>query len=304
MRCSGVRARPPGGFRVARARGRLAAGAAGTGVARATGYAPPLMTESAPLAAHALHAAWQTGRPLDGLPDSLRPLDVAAGYRVQRALDELLGTPVGWKIGATGEAAQQLLGVPGPFYGRLFETFVVDDGGTLPALPATMLIAEAEFAFRLGGDLPAGRAPFSRDDVLAAVAAVVPALEIPASRFVDFRALGAPLLIADAACARFVVPGPACTDWDPDALADHAVTILVNGLEAARGNGGNVLGNPCTALVWLANELAATGLSLRAGDIVMSGSCAVPNAICAGDHLEADFGTLGRVTVTLPRPPA
>lgn len=260
--------------------------------------------DSARLAARALYTAWQTGCPLDGLPDSLRPADVAAGYRVQRALDELLGTPVGWKIGATGEGAQQLLGVAGPFYGRLFESFVVADGGTLPALPATMFIAEAEFAFRLGSDLPAEQAPFSRSDVLAAVAAVVPALELPDSRFGDFRALGAPQLVADDACARFIVLGPACTDWDPDALANHAVTILVNGLEAARGNGGTVLGNPCTALVWLANELAATGLSLRAGDIVMSGSCAVPNTIRAGDYLEADFGTLGRVSVTLPDPSA
>ena len=261
----------------------------------------PVMTDVARRAALALYDAWQTAGRLDGLPEALRPHDEAAGYRVQRALDELLGTPVGWKIGATGEAAQRLLGVPGPFYGRLFERFLVADGGTLPALPATMLIGEAEFAFRLGRDLPTEGAPFSRDDVVAAVAALVPAIEIPESRFIDFRTVGPHQLIADAACARFIILGAPCTDWDPDALATHAVTISVNGLEAARGSGGGVLGNPCTALVWLANALAQAGQGLRAGDIVMSGSCAVPNSICAGDRMEADFGVLGRVSVTVPR---
>ena len=258
------------------------------------------MTDIARRAALALYDAWQTAGQLDGLPEAIRPQDEAAGYRVQRALDELLGTPVGWKIGATGEAAQRLLGVPGPFYGRLFERFLVAAGETLPALPATMLVGEAEFAFRLGRDLPAERAPFSRDDVVAAVAALVPAIEIPESRFIDFRTVGPAELVADAACARFVILGAPCTDWDPDALASHAVTISVNGLEAARGSGGAVLGNPCAALVWLANALARAGQGLGAGDIVMSGSCAAPNPITGGDRMEADFGVLGRVAVTMP----
>ena len=267
----------------------------------AAGYAAPMTTATSSRAARALYDAWQTARPLAGLPEAIRPRDEAAGYRVQRAFDELLGTPVGWKIGATSEAAQRALGVPGPFYGRLFDRFLVADGVTLPALPATMLLAEAEFAFRLGRDLPSERAPFARDDVLAAVAALVPAIEIPESRFSDFAAAGAAQLIADAACARYIVLGAPCTDWDPEALASHSVTISVNGLEAARGSGGNVLGNPCTALVWLANELARAGQVLRAGDIVMSGACAAPNPIRGGDHVEADFGALGRVAVTMPR---
>lgn len=251
--------------------------------------------------AGAIHAAWNGSGLLDGLPQELRPRDEAEGYRVQRALDGLLGTPVGWKIGATNKAAQQLLGVGGPFYGRLFEGFLVTAGGAAPALSASMRIAEAEFAFRLGRDLPAGQAPFSRDDVLAVVSELIPAIELPDSRFADFRAGGAPQLIADDACARYVVLGAPCTSWDPDALADHPVTVLVNGAEAARGNGGNVLGNPCNALVWLANALAPAGFGLRAGDVVMSGSTALPNPIGAGDVVDADFGALGRVRVMLPR---
>lgn len=251
--------------------------------------------------ARAIHAAWQESRLLDGLPEELRPRDEAEGYRAQRALDELRGRPVGWKIGATNEAAQRSVGVAGPFYGRLFADCLVAAGGSAPALASSMRIAEAEFAFRLARDLPADQAPFSRAGVVAAVAELIPAIELPDSRFVDPRAGGAPQLIADGACARFVVLGAPCTDWAPDALADHAVTVLVNGAAAARGSGGNVLGNPCNALVWLANALAQAGLCLRAGDIVITGSAALPNPIGAGDVVDADFGTLGRVRVALPR---
>ena len=47
--------------------------------------------------------------------------------------------------------------------------------------------------------------------------------------------------------------------------------------------------------------LAPAGFGLRAGDVVMSGSTALPNPIGAGDVIDADFGALGRVRVTLPR---
>lgn len=253
--------------------------------------------------ARTIHAAWQESRLLDGLPEELRPRDEAEAYRAQRALDELHGSPVGWKIGATNESAQRSLGVGGPFYGRLFEDCLVTAGESAPALASSMRIAEAEFAFRLARDLPSDQAPFSRADIVAAVSELIPAIELPDSRFVDPLAGGVPQLIADRACARFVVLGAPCTDWDPDALADHGVTMLVNGAEAARGSGGNVLGNPCNALVWLANALAqiGAGLCLRAGDIVITGSAALPNPIAAGDVVDADFGTLGRVRVTLPR---
>ncbi len=255
-------------------------------------------------AAALLHDAWVLGQQLDGLPADVRPQDEAAAYRVQRALDAHLGTPVGWKLGATSAAAQQSLGVPGPFYARLFAGHVMPNGGTLPGVPATMGIAEAEFAFVVGRDLPPAGAPYGRADVLAAIAELRPAIEIPESRYADFKAAGGAQLVADAGCGRWIVLGPPCPAFDADSLAAATVAVSVNGEEVAQGSGAAVLGSPVAALEWLANALAAAGLGLAAGDIVMTGASAPPNPVRAGDRVEASFAGIGRVSVTLPAAPA
>jgi 2-keto-4-pentenoate hydratase len=63
------------------------------------------------------------------------------------------------------------------------------------------------------------------------------------------------------------------------------------------GHGKNVLGDPRMALVWCANELRQLGLTLRAGEVVTTGTCHPPLPIQSGDLVEADFGSLGNVSV-------
>jgi 2-keto-4-pentenoate hydratase len=65
------------------------------------------------------------------------------------------------------------------------------------------------------------------------------------------------------------------------------------------GHGKNVLGDPRVALAWLANELRQLGVTLRAGEVVTTGTSHPPLPIEAGDHVEADFGVLGKVSVGL-----
>lgn len=68
-----------------------------------------------------------------------------------------------------------------------------------------------------------------------------------------------------------------------------------NGRIAATGSGANVLGDPRSALTWIANELAAYEGGLKAGDYVTTGTSVVPVPIMAGDTLTMDFGALGRI---------
>ena len=69
----------------------------------------------------------------------------------------------------------------------------------------------------------------------------------------------------------------------------------VVGRLARDGIGANVLGDPRVALTWLVNELSALGLTLRAGEVVTTGTCLVPLEIPPGDRVAMDFGALGRV---------
>ena len=63
------------------------------------------------------------------------------------------------------------------------------------------------------------------------------------------------------------------------------------------GHGRNVLGDPRIALTWCANELRQLGLTLRAGEVVTTGTCHPPLPIQSGDLIAADFGSLGKVSV-------
>ena len=94
--------------------------------------------------------------------------------------------------------------------------------------------------------------------------------------------------------------GPAAAvDWRALDLAAHTVTGEVVGGVRRDGLGANVLGDPRTALTWLANELSALGLPLAAGVVVTTGTCLVPLEIQPGDRLAMDFGPLGRVEARL-----
>jgi 2-keto-4-pentenoate hydratase len=163
-----------------------------------------------------------------------------------------------------------------------------------------MRVSEAEFCFRMAGGLPPREHPYTPAEVMAAVGALHPAIEIPDSRYEDFVHAGAPQLIADFACAsRLVLGAPMPERWREVDLAAHPVRVLRDGVEAARGQGANVLGDPRTALVWIANELSRYGPGLRPGDIVTTGTCVVPVPAAPGERHLADYGALGSLEVVL-----
>ena len=182
------------------------------------------MTNAADLktAADLIWGHWQAGTTLDGLPDAVRPRSRADGYGVQSMVvaNGRAGF-IGWKIAATSAAGQAHIGVDGPLAGRLLQERCVASGATLSLGANRMRVAEPEFAFRVGRDLPSRRQPYTRDEVLAAMDALMPALEVPDFRFTDFASAGAAQLIADMACAHELVLGEATlADWRALDLAD------------------------------------------------------------------------------------
>ena len=239
---------------------------------------------------------WRDGTKLDALKP--RPQSRAEGYAIQAALEtQPLGKLFGWKIAATSVSGQKHINVTGPLAGRIMSDTVIADGGTASMKGNEMRVGEPEFAFRMGRDLPPRATPYTIDEALAAVDSFHPAIEIPDSRFADFVSAGEAQLIADNACAHLFVLGPATTaNWRVVDLVEERPQITLGG-ERHIGHGRNVLGDPRAALAWLANELSGLGLTLRAGQVVTTGTCHPPLPIAAGDHLAVDFGALGKVSV-------
>lgn len=256
------------------------------------------MTEPTTRAAETIWAAWTGGHQLAELPEQVRPADAPAGWAVQEALAELAGPSYGYKIAATSAAGQAHIGVSGPLPGLLFDRFRREPGAVLPSTGLHMGVVEAEFAFRLASDVPAGA---GADQVLDAVGALHLAIEVPDSRFEHFERAGEAQLLADVACAGWFVLGPEVPGWRELDLAAAATRLWVNGAEAAAGSGAAVLGDPRTALVWLAGQLERFGTRLRAGDVVTTGTTTAPPAIGPGDAVRADFGPLGGLELSFAR---
>jgi 2-keto-4-pentenoate hydratase len=131
---------------------------------------------------------------------------------------------------------------------------------------------ECEIAVRLGDDLEPDAAPFERGAVEAAVESVMAAIEIVDDRYRHWPSLGLPTLIADDFFASACVLGGERLEWREVDLASVSARMTVNGVEVGSGLGADILGDPLSALVWLADRCARNGHSLRAGDIVLLGS--------------------------------
>jgi 2-keto-4-pentenoate hydratase len=252
------------------------------------------------MAADLLWRAWMAPSRIEALPEACRPATRPDGYAVQAAVVGRSGQRVvGWKIAATSQAGQRHIAVDGPLAGPLLDRRGLAAGARAPLAGNLMRVAEAEFAFGFSRPLPPRAAGYGADEVLRAVDALHPAIEVPDSRYVDFTKVGAAQLIADCACACWYRIGdPVRADWRQDDLVGHAVTGHRNGVEAGAGSGANVLGDPRLALTWLVNELSSHGRAVQEGDVVMTGTCLVPIAVEPGDHVRMDFGAYGDIEVS------
>ncbi|MGA7998686.1 MAG: hydratase [Bradyrhizobium sp.] len=250
-------------------------------------------------ASRILHDHWRAGTKLAGLEEALRPRNRAEAYAVQAKIETHSKAKLfGWKIAATSEAGQKHINVDGPMAGRILSETVIPDGGTASMAGNEMRVAEPEFAFRMAADLPPRSQPYTVQEVLNAVGTLHPAIEIPDSRFADFVSAGAEQIIAENACAHlFVLGAPTSANWRALDLVEEKPVVTMRGKQFV-GHGKNVLGDPRIALTWLANELRQFGVTLRAGEVVTTGTCHPPLPIQSGDVCAVDFGLLGKVSVS------
>jgi 2-keto-4-pentenoate hydratase len=154
---------------------------------------------------------------------------------------------------------------------------------------------EVEVGFVLNADLPG--AGCTEDDVLAATEALVPSIELIDTRITDWK-IGLCDTIADnASSAGFVLGEARVSPRDIDVKGIDAV-LRCNGEVVAQGRTDAVLGNPVTAVAWLARKVDGFGVRLRKGDVVLPGSCTKAIDAHPGDNFVADFAGLGAVRLS------
>ena len=249
-------------------------------------------------ASDSLWKLWQNRECIDALPAPNRPVTKKEGYKIQALLEGRSKYPIfGWKIAATSSAGQSHIGVSGPMAGRLLKERTHNDGAKISIDQCLMMVAEAEFAFRMNSDLPPKTKPYTIEEVLSVVEDLHPAMEIPDSRFRKFADAGEAQLIADNACAHEFILGQATQEpWKTMDLETHTVQLTATNARSETGQGSNVLGDPRLALTWLVNELSEAGTYVKRDQIITTGTTTKPIAINAGNEVIADFGALGSVS--------
>ena len=202
---------------------------------------------------------------------------------------------VGHKVGLSSLAMQQMMGVDEPDYGHLLDDMQVFEGTPVKAGRYLYPRVEVEVGFILSGDLPG--ADCTEDDVLAATAALVPSIELIDTRITDWKIALCDTIADNASSAGFVLGAARVAPRDIDVTAIDAV-LTRNGEVVAEGRSDAVLGNPVTAVAWLARKVDSFGVRLRKGDVVLPGSCTRAFDARAGDEFVADFTGLGSVRLS------
>ena len=228
-------------------------------------------------------------------PDPAPTMDDAMAIQAE-AFAQFASPSVGWKVGATNEAAQKGFNIDAPFYGPMAEAGVMATGDDLQKTPCVGA-CEPEYAFKMARDYPANGEAISAETAASAVDTVHIAIEVIG------RTIGNPdyanglgVAMDFAGNVAFVV-GPEVANWKDQDLATTAVHSKVDGEVVASGNGEPVMGDPINSLVWLAETLAANGKQIKAGEWVSTGTCTPAIPAAAGSTYTATFGEFGDVSV-------
>jgi 2-keto-4-pentenoate hydratase len=239
-------------------------------------------------AADLLMDARRTMTPMADLPVELRPVTVDEAYFVQDTIADAYGEIGGWKIGApTPEAS--------PMFAPMPKMWIRTDGSVLSASSHRYRGLEAEIAFLLAEDLPVRATPYTRDEVIAAIASCHPVIEELESGLVDPMTATKLSQIGDIQMHGGLVFGPAYADWQSVDFTQERVTLIVDGVVRVERTGSNTSGDLLRLLPWLANEGSARTGGLKAGQWITTGSWTGNIQATAGSAVDVRFATAGQV---------
>ena len=196
---------------------------------------------------------------------------------------------------------QRAVNITEPDYGTLLDDMFYRDGAVIPSDRFLQLKIEAELAFVLAK--PLSGPDCTLFDVLDATAYVTPALEILDARIQRIdpdtkRTRNVFDTISDnAANAALVLGGrpfkPTVIDAD---MRRIGAIVSRNGEVEETGLAAGVLNHPGYGVAWLANRLHRFGVTLQAGQVILSGSFIRPIEVVKGDTIMADYGEFGTVS--------
>jgi 2-keto-4-pentenoate hydratase len=243
-------------------------------------------------AAEILLKARREVKPIPHLPENLRPNSLEEAYALQDIVAEAMRSIGGWKVGAPSPDATPLFG-PMPLWGG----FAKSSSRISPTFKRLRGV-EAEIAFFLGIDLPPRAEPYSREDVVDAIASAHPAIELLESAYTDPDAVDRLCMIADLQMHGGFVYGMPYSDWKTCDLTQESVTVAIDGALRFEGTASNPAGTDLLRLVtWLANEGCYRTGGLKSGQWITTGSWSGKTLAKPGSNADIRFSGFGSVSV-------
>lgn len=245
-----------------------------------------------------LFSAHENSRPVDSLTDRFPELTIRDAYQIQRAfVAKRCGSGeriIGKKIGVTSQAVMDMLGVNQPDFGQLTDRMVVNQGESIAMSGLIQPKAEGEIAFVLKQDLSGPGVTVA--DVLRATEGVMACFEIVDSRIRDWKIRIQDTVADNASCGVFVLGDRLVDHRDLD-LFTTGMVLEKNGRIVGTGAGAATMGSPAIAVAWLANTLGELGMSLKAGEVILSGALSAMVPVTAGDNLRMTLAGIGSCSV-------
>ncbi len=238
-----------------------------------------------------IYSCFQDGSQIPLLNSSYPELEVEDSYHIQEHVIDAFraaGRRVkGYKIGLTSRPMQEMAGSTEPDYSAILDHMFIPEDSATPRADWSEPLVEIELAFVMKDHLSGPGINVA--EVIRATDFVLPAIEI-----VDFRVARAPGMdvrdtIADLAAVGGVVLGGKPVDLKHIDVRNVRGSLLINGETREEGSSAEVLGNPLTAVAWLANKLSEFGVAFAPGDVILSGSFLRAVPVQAGDEVIARF---------------
>jgi 2-keto-4-pentenoate hydratase len=214
-------------------------------------------------------------------PASITVENEAQAYAVQRLVAARLGPIGGWKVGAAGPAAA-------PNCAPMREACLFQGPKDIDSKVFTQRDVESEIGFTFKTGLSPRDAPYTANDIIAAIGTCQPGIELLQSRLANPDAAGALALLADSIQTGAYVWGEPIADWQTVEFACMQITQTISdGLTVARF--GNPAGDMIRLMVWLANTGAVWAGGIKAGHIVTCGSWTGKTQAPEGSEVVAMF---------------
>lgn len=200
--------------------------------------------------------------------------------------------PLGWKVGFGAPAAMQKLAIKAPLIGFLTNNALIASGATVALTDWTTPVAEPEIAVHMVRDLAAGA---DRATVKAAIAGLGAAIELAD---VDRPPEDVEQILAGNIYQRGVILGPCDASHAGGEVGGLNGRITRNGSDFAQTSDPQAMTGELIGIVrHVADTLAEFGQTLRAGQIIITGSIVPPLWVEAGEDIVYRLEPIGSVSI-------